>query len=155
MVNGLWPDVVVTLHMKLCKSQVSKTVFLTPVNSKSLWLAGNRAFLKDIYFSISRLVRRLFPSLRQGLTIYSGWPRTHSVDQPEWPGTHPDPPPSASQRSVTQWWRLCITMPSFFPKLIRVKLPVTALSVPLLTVHVYAELWTPAPQITTLSQASL
>ena len=102
VVNGLRPDVVVILHMKLCKSQVSKTVFLTPVNSKSLWLAGNRAFLKDIYFSISRLVRRLFPSLRQGLTIYSGWPRTHSVDQPEWPGTHLDPPPSASQRSVTK-----------------------------------------------------
>lgn len=69
VVNGLWPDVVVTLHMKLCKFQVPRTDFLTPVNSKSLWLAGNRAFLKDIYFSISRLVRRLFPSLRQGLTI--------------------------------------------------------------------------------------
>lgn len=72
VVSSLWPDVAVTLHMKLCKSQVSRTVFLTPVNSKSFLLAGNRAFLKDIYFSISRLVRRLFPSLRQGLTIYSG-----------------------------------------------------------------------------------
>lgn len=105
VVNSLWPDVVVTLHMKLCKSQVSRTVFLTPMNSKSLLLAGNRSFLKDIYFSISRLLRRLFPSLRLGLAI---WFRSLYVDQPDyvdqsaWPGMHPDPPSSSSQSSVTK-----------------------------------------------------